>query len=278
MLPGRFRTERFQNGELHIGIQTSVENEDCFVLGSVAPPDEQLFSALLLAHTLKKERVRRVTAIFPYLAYARDDKDKPGESLATAWTGALARASGIDQVITVDVHSERARQLFPIPVVSLSPAEVFAGALRRYALEEATFVAPDDGALVRCQAVKTAAGLGEGNIAYFKKHRTATGITQIGPIGEVGRQALMIDDILDTGGTLLSACEKLREAGVEDISVMVTHGLFTGDRWRKLWQLGVQRILCTDSVPLPPGVYGNSIVRLAVAPLVERELCLLAKA
>ena len=123
---GRFQVARFENGELHLDVQSSVRNENCFVLGSIAPPDEQLLSMLLLAHTLKKEGARRVCALLPYLAYARDDKDKPGKSLATAWAGTLAQASGLDGVITVDVHSERAKRLFPIPVLSLSPAELFA--------------------------------------------------------------------------------------------------------------------------------------------------------
>lgn len=118
---GQFRATRFENGELHLTLQTPVAKEDCLVLGSIAPPDENLLSALLLAHTLKKEGARRVTAILPYLAYARDDKNKPGESMATAWAGSLACASGIDEVMTVDVHSERAKGLFPISVLSLSP-------------------------------------------------------------------------------------------------------------------------------------------------------------
>lgn len=274
----RFRAERFENGELYIKIPAKVENQICFILGSIAPPDEQLFSALLLAHTLKKEGGRSVTAIFPYLAYARHDKDKPGESLAAAWVGFIARASGIDQVITIDIHSERAKGLFPIPVLSLSPAQLFAGALNRYGLAGATIVAPDEGAIRRCQAVQMAAGMGgAGKIPYFEKRRTETGITHAGPIGDVGRQAVIIDDILDTGGTLVSACEKLAQAGVEEISVMVTHGLFTGERWKRLWQLGVKRILCTDSIPLPPGADESRIVRLSVSPLLERELCALAK-
>jgi ribose-phosphate pyrophosphokinase len=274
---GRFRAARFENHELYIDVQTLVANECCLILGSIAPPDKQLLSAFLLAHTLRKEGARRVTAVLPYLAYARHDKNKPGQSLATAWAGALAGASGIDQVIAIDVHSERAKGLFPIPVRSLSPAEVFAEALNRYGLREATIVAPDEGALGRCQAVKTAAGLGDGRIAYFEKRRTEAGITHAGPIGEVGHRAVIVDDILDTGGTLVSACEKLSAAGVGDISIMVTHGLFTGDRWKKLWQLGVKRILCTDSVPLPPGLDGNGIVRLSIAPLLEKEVSLLAR-
>lgn len=277
LMMGRFQVARFENGELHLEVQTPVAREDCLILGSIAPPDEQLLCALLLAHTIKKEGARRVAAVFPYLAYARHDKDKPGESLATAWTGALARASGLDHVITIDVHSEGARRLFPISVVSLSPAEVFAEALKRTGLGAATIVSPDEGAIGRCEAVRAAAGMAPGKIPYFEKHRTPAGIAHSGPIGEVGRQAVIIDDILDTGGTLISACEKLSDSGVADISVMVTHGLFTGDRWGKLWQLGVRRIFCTDSVPLAATVNDERIVRLSVGPLLEKELCVLAK-
>lgn len=277
LAPGRFEIERFENGELHLNLQTPVAGQDCFLLGSVAPPDEQLLSTLLVAHTLKKEGARRVTAIFPYLAYARDDKDKPGKSLATAWIGSLARASGLDEVISVDVHSERAMRLFPIPVLSLSPAEVFQEALGRFGLQRAAIVAPDEGAIGRCAAVQRAAGMPPVTIPYFRKQRTAAGIAHEGPIGEVGREVVIVDDILDTGGTLLSACEKLGQAGVEEITILVTHGLFTGQRWKQLWRLGVKRIVCTDSIPPAAGVDEHDIVRLSIVPLLAKELCLCMK-
>lgn len=270
--PGRFQIERFENGELHLDIETPVAGEDCFLLGSIAPPDEQLLSALLLAHTLKKERARRVTAIFPYLAYARDDKDKPGKSLATAWIGSLARASGLDRVISVDMHSERAMRLFPIPVQSLSSAEVLAEAVGRFGLQRATIVAPDEGAVGRCAAVQRAAGKPAVEIPYFRKQRTASGITHQGPIGEVGREVVIVDDILDTGGTLLSACEKLRQIGVEEITILVTHGLFTGERWKQLWRLGVKRIVCTDSLPAVASAGEHGILRLSIVPLVANQM------
>jgi ribose-phosphate pyrophosphokinase len=270
--PGTFKIARFENGELHLHVKTPVTAQHCVLLGSIAPPDEQLLSALLLAHTLKKEGARQVSAVFPYLGYARHDKDKPGQSLATAWAGSLIRASGCDRVITVDVHSEKTKQLFPAPVVSLSPAGVFAEAMTQYGLTGATVVAPDEGAIGRCEAVRGAAGMRSGKIPYFEKHRTETGIIHAGPIGGVGRQAVIIDDILDTGGTLISACEKLSKAGVEDIDVMVTHGLFTGARWKDLYGFGVKRIFCTDSVPLPSAVDERNIVRLSIAPLLAKEL------
>jgi ribose-phosphate pyrophosphokinase len=275
--PGTFRIARFENGELHAEVETSVTAQRSVVLGSIAPPDEQLVSALLLAHTLKKEGASQVTAVFPYLGYARHDKDKPGQSMATAWLGSLVEASGCDQVITVDVHSQRAKRLFPVPLVSLSPAGIFADAMIRYGLANATVVAPDEGAIDRCEAVRVAAGVSSGKIPYFEKHRTETGVVHTGPIGDVGRQAVIIDDILDTGGTLVSACETLSKVGVEEIDVMVTHGLFTGTRWKDLYGLGVKRIFCTDSVPLPAGVDGRNIVRLSIIPILAKELLAIEK-
>ena len=277
VLLGRFQVARFENGELYILVKSPVKDQDCVLLGTIAPPEEQVFSALLLAHTLRKEGARKVTAVFPYLAYARHDKEKPGESLAMPWLGAVAQASGIGEVITVDLHSERGGKQFPVPLISLSPAGLFAEALKRCGLVEATIVAPDEGAIGRCEAVKKAAGIAPGKTPYFEKHRTASGITHSGPVGDIGRRVVLIDDILDTGGTLVSACERLGKAGVEEIHVMVTHGLFTGGRWRDLWRLGVKRIFCTDSVPGVRGVDGGRIERLSVIPLLKRELCALAR-
>jgi ribose-phosphate pyrophosphokinase len=269
---GQFTIDRFENGELHARVDTAVTEERCAILGSIAPPDEQLLSALLLTHTLKKEGARQVIAVFPYLGYARHDKEQPGRSMVTAWVGSLVEASGCDRVITVDVHSERAKELFRIPLISLSAARIFAETMVQSGLIDATIVAPDEGAIGRCEAVRAAAHMHQSKIPYFEKHRTEAGIMHTGPIGDVGRRAVVIDDILDTGGTLISACEKLSRGGVEEIEVMVTHGLFTGRRWKDLYGLGVKRIFCTDSVPLPAGVDGSRIVRLSVIPMLAKEL------
>jgi ribose-phosphate pyrophosphokinase len=270
--PGIFRVARYDNGELHTHVPTPVIGQHCVILGSIAPPDEQFLSSSLLMHTLKKEGARHVTALFPYLGYARHDKNQSGQSLATAWAGSLVKTSGCDRLITVDVHSQEAKRLFSVPVVSLSPAGIFAEAIIRCDLGAATIVAPDEGAVGRCEAVRAAAGMNPSKIPYFEKRRTETGITQTGPIGHVGRQAVIIDDILDTGSTLVSACEKLSLAGVDEINVMVTHGLFTGARWKELYRFGVRRIFCTDTVPLPAGVDRQSIVRLSTTPSLAQEL------
>lgn len=247
------------------------------VLGSIAPPDEQLLSTLLLADTLRKEGAGKLTALLPYLAYSRQDKDKPGESLGTRWVGQLLTAAGFDRVITADVHSRAAQQLFPLPLISLETAPLFADAIKKYRLTGATIVAPDNGAILRARAVQGAAGLPESDIPYFEKQRTGKGIVHVGPIGEVGPQAVIVDDILDTRTTLVSACEKLVEAGTLEIYIMVTHGLFTGERWKRLWSLGVRRIICTDTVPVAVGLDKSNIETLSIVPVVRQELSHLEK-
>jgi ribose-phosphate pyrophosphokinase len=234
---GNFEINRFTNGELFARIRTPVRLAHCVVLGSIAPPDERLLSLALLAHTLKKEGSQRVTAFLPYLAYSR--QDKPGQSLAAAWAGSFLRASGVDEVVTINVHSERDKQLFPVPLISTFPAEIFANAIGRHQLSDATIVAPDNGAMPRCRAVNKALSKPTASVPYFEKQRDETGIKHTDLCGKVGSQALIIDDMLDTGGTLISACEKLVQAQALAIYIMVTHGLFTGTEWKRLWSLKV---------------------------------------
>ncbi len=269
---GVFELGRFENGELFATVVTPVRRAHCAIVGTIAPPDEQLLSVTLLSHTLRKEGAARIAAVLPYLGYSRQDKSKPGKSLATAWLGSILQASGISEVVTVDVHSERDKELFPIPVHSVFPAQVFARAIARHELADATLVAPDNGAIWRCQAVSEASGTSGASIAYFEKHRDEKGITHAGPFGKVGRRVLIVDDMIDTGGTLVSACEKLAQAGVQEIYIMVTHGLFTGEGWKKLWSLGVKRIFCTDTIPPRTDIARDSRINVLSIVSLLRDL------
>jgi len=273
---GQFTIARYDNQELHVKAQCRVMGEHCLLLGSMTPPDEQLLSLTLLAHTLKKEGASKVTAVLPYLAYSRQDKEKPGESLGTAWVGSFLKSSGVDRVITVDVHSQRDHELFPLPLLSLSTAQIFADALKKEHLAEVTVVAPDNGAIARCGAVKKAAGMPLGVTPYFEKRRTEKEIIHYGPVGRVGKRVAIIDDMIDTGGTLVSACEKLGEANVKDIYVLATHGLFTGSHWTRLWSLRVRRIFCTNTIPLRADIDAANISILSVVPLLQGEFSAMA--
>jgi ribose-phosphate pyrophosphokinase len=262
---------RFPNGELYVRIEGSVEGRECAVLGSLAPPAEQMLSVLLLAHTIRREGARRVVAVLPYLGYARQDRADRGQSLGAAWAGDLLEAAGIDQVLTIDLHSRRAAACFPMPVESLSPAPLLAEVLVRGGLSDVTVVAPDEGALERCEAVIRAAGI-RTPLAYLRKRRDSEGVAHGALVGEITPRVAIVDDILDTGATLVSACIELRRAGAQEITVLATHGLFTGQRWSELQDLGVQRIYTTDSVPAARERGGDLVAVLPVGKLIVDAL------
>ena len=270
---GDFEVRRFANNELFISLRTPVRMDHCLILGSIAPPDERLLSLALLAHTLKKEGARKVTAFLPYLAYDRQDKEKPGESLAIAWVGSLLQAAGVDEVCTIDVHSERDKQLFPIPLLSTFPARIFANAIGEHHLIDATIVAPDNGAIPRCRSVNAALGRPTSDVPYLEKRRGEMGIRHTKMHGNAGPRAVIIDDILDTGATLISACDNLLQSGTSEIFIMVTHGLFTGSDWRKLWSLKVNRIFCMDTIPPAKDVLEESrITIVSVGQLLKEQI------
>lgn len=269
---GQFSVARHDNQELRACMESSVSGEHCLILGTIAPPERQMVSLLLLAHTVRKEGAKRVTGMLPYLAYSREDKVKPRESLGTAWVGALLKASAFDEIWTVDLHSEQDKNLLPLAIESLSPSAIFGERLGSLGLREACFVAPDKGAISRCEAVQSAVGRASGDIVYFEKERTATGIVHHAVVGRVERRAVIVDDILDTGATLVSACERLAAAGAEEIYICVTHGLFTGQRWRNLWSLPVKHIFRTDTIPAYTNIRDPRITTLSVTPLLRERL------
>lgn len=267
---------RFANGELYVRIDGPVAGRACAIWGSLAPPDEQLLSVLALAHTLRREGARELVALLPYLGYARQDRAERGQSLGAAWAGDLLRAVGVQRVLTLDVHSRAAAACFPMPLESLSPAPLFAEVLAQRGLTDVSVVAPDEGALQRSEALIAAAGI-RAPLAHLRKHRDASGVTHSTLAGAVSARVVIVDDILDTGGTLASACAALRRAGAQEIYVLVTHGLFTGERWRELPALGVQRIFTTDSTAAAAEHAGNLVEVLpAAGPMLDAFAALAA--
>ena len=243
----RTAVSRFPNGELHVQVPARVAGRRCVIVGSISPPTGNLERITLVAHSLRRAGAEQITALLPYLAYARQDRAASTESLGLAWVGELLRASGIGELTCLDVHSKRAGTLLRLPLTSLSPAGLLAAALPAAWRSEVTFVAPDEGAVHRCEEVAHAAGVNR-PVVWARKRRTVSGIEHLGLVGTPGRRAVVVDDILDTGATLVSCCRALHEAGAREIGVVATHGLFTGDRWRALLADGVQEIWITDAV------------------------------
>jgi len=264
----KFKQERFANEELYIQLQQPLARHKCIALGTLNPPDDNLLSFLLLCHTLKKEKATRLTALIPYLAYSRHDKDEPGKSHTMAFIANVLSAAGVDKVVTVDIHNPDSTKLFAMSVESLPTTNLFAQLIKTNAMHDAMIVSPDEGAIQRCKEVAKAAGINRG-IAHFKKTRNEKGVTLGKFTGKISESAIVIDDMIDTGGTLISCCKRLLADGVKDITIMVTHGLFTGSKWKQLWKLGVRKIYCTNSIPLPVHARDKRITVLSVVPLLK---------
>jgi ribose-phosphate pyrophosphokinase len=271
---GRAALNRFPNGELHAEVPERVEGRSCIVVGSISPPPGNVERLTLVAHALHRAGAESVTALLPYLAYARQDRADLTESLGLAWVGELLRAAGVDRVVCVDVHSEQAAEVLELALDSLSPANLLASALPDCWREEVTFVAPDKGALERCAAVGRAADVNR-PVVWARKRRTPTGVEHLGLVGSPGRRAVVVDDILDTGATLVSCCRALRDRGVEEIGVVATHGLFTGERWRAIFHEGVRQVWITDTVLSRRRPRQAHIVPVAplFAPVLEGSSC-----
>lgn len=267
----RCRFERFADGELSLTLERAVRDEICVVLGSLAPPDEQTLCTLLLADTLRRAGARRIVAMLPYLGYGRQDRPHRNRSVGAAWVGCTLAACGADRVLTVDVHSPAACRCFPMPVDSISPAPLFLPELRRERLDRSTIVAPDQGAIERATDIARALG-SRMPVTYLRKERSGAHVTHRELVGEVGTHVVLVDDILDTGTTLLSACQTLAVAGVEEIVVMATHGTLSGDRWRELPAHRVKRVVLTDTIPSVLVRAGEGVDVLPVASLLARAL------
>lgn len=267
---GESAIKRFSNAEIYISATSNVQGERCLILGSIAPPDEQLLAVSLLTHTLKRKGAKEVVGFFPYLGYARQDKAKTDQSLTLAWAGQILKASGLDRIVTMDVHSPLADLLIPIPIKSYLATELFLAKIPElHRPGETTMIAPDEGAYDRAHAMAKAIGSGI-PIVTFSKERTARSLVHSVPQKPVmTKSAVIIDDILDTGGTLLSCVRHLKEAGVDSVVIAITHGLFTGSDWRSLFHIGVKCIYVTDSTPIALHNRTKRVCKISSIPLLQ---------
>lgn len=264
---GGFLLERFKNQELHISLQSDVQDKICILLGTIAPPDSNLVSFLSLAHTLKKNGAKKCIALLPYLAYTRHEHDEPNKSRLTPLIGNLFKSSGIDEIITIDIHSNAALSLFPIPVTSLSPASIFAEELKKISFIPNTIVAPDKGALKRAQDLINALNLPI-PLSSIEKKRDGNGIMHSDLIGPVGEKIVIVDDILDTGETLVSCSKKLINSGAKELVIMVSHGVFSENPCIDLSKLKVKTIYTTNTIPIHPPF----TEKLSITPLLKEYL------
>lgn len=246
--------ERFPDGELNIEVQESVRGCDVYLIQSTGPPvDEHFFELFLLADACRRAGATHLTAVIPYFGYARQDRRSHGrEPVSTRLVADLINASGLQRVVVVDFHSRAVESAFAIPVEHLSAVSILAAAVRPSVHKDAVVVSPDLGAVKMAERYARLLGL---SVAIIHKSRISGAEVSVQRIvGDVrGREMLIVDDMISTGGTIEQAIKALLEAGCSPsgMKVLASHPLLVGPAADRLGKLPIEKIYVSDSVPAP---------------------------
>jgi len=258
----------FPDGESYVRFDGSVEGETVAIIQSTYPPqDKHLLELCLLADTARDLGARRVVAVVPYLAYARQDRRfMPGEAVSIRTVGRLLRASGVDKLITVDAHSDEALRALGLEAVNISAVDLLA----RYMVEEkglggAFALAPDRGALSLAERASRTLGDGFGWLQKERSRITGEVKVEEKALDVSGRTVIIFDDMISTGGTVIAALDVLKKQGASRVYAACTHPLLVKDALKKILASGCDGVVGTDSVPSPVSV-------VSVASLLAREL------
>ena len=250
MEPGHVTLYSFSDGENYVQIDENVRGADIFVIQPTCPPvNDGLMELLIMLDAFKRSSARRVTAVIPYYGYARQDrKDKPRVPITSKLVADLITAAGADRVLTLDLHAAQIQGFFNIPVDHLFAAPVIVGALKKLNLEDLTIVSPDAGGVERARAFAKRLGA---SLAIIDKRRVAANQTEVmNIIGDVeGRNVFVVDDIIDTAGTLIHSVEALQAKGAKSISATCTHAVLSGPAVSRINASRLDQVITTNSMP-----------------------------
>ncbi|MEB2344051.1 MAG: ribose-phosphate pyrophosphokinase [Deltaproteobacteria bacterium] len=248
---GRARVERFSDGEIQVEIQENVRGLDCFVLQSTAAPaNRHLMELLIMVDALRRSSARRVTAVIPYYGYARQDrKVAPRVPITAKLVADLIAVAGTDRVLCIDLHAGQIQGFFNIPVDNLYATPVLLPAIREAFGSKVTIISPDAGGVERARAYAKRL---DAPLAIIDKRREQANVAQIMHIiGDVeGQNCLIVDDMVDTAGTLSEAARALREHGALAVGAAITHPVLSGPAIERIEKSELETLIVTDTIPL----------------------------
>ena len=264
---------RFSDGEIRIKIEENVRGCDVFIVQSTFPPSENLLELLLMIDAMRRSSAHRITVVIPYYGYARQDKkDEPRVPISAKVIANLLETAGADRILTIDLHVEQIQGFFDIPVDHLYAAPVFIEHLQDFELEDLVVVSPDPGRVNRARAM--AKRLGNLPIAIIDKRRPSPNIAEVmNVVGDVeDKNSLIIDDIVDSGGTIIGASNALKQKGVRKITVCCTHPLLSGNSTSRIKQSKIEEMIVTNTIPIHPEKRNATLHVLSVAKLLGEAI------
>jgi ribose-phosphate pyrophosphokinase len=263
----------FRDGEILVRILENVRGSDTFIVQSTHAPSDNLMELLLLIDAAKRASASRVTAVVPYFGYARQDrKDQPRVPISAKLVANLIERAGADRLLTVDLHADQIQGFFDIPVDNLYVSPIFRDYFNGLDPEEYSVVSPDIGASRRARAV--AKKLGNLNLALVDKRREEKDRSEvINIIGEVeGKRCIIVDDIIDTGGTMVNASRALMDLGAMEVRVASTHGIFAGSAKADFDQSPITEVVVTNTLNIPAERAPGKLKQLSIAPLLAEAI------
>jgi ribose-phosphate pyrophosphokinase len=272
---GQANTSRFSDGEFNFQILENVRGEDCFLVQPTCPPvDSNLMELLIMLDAFRRSSAKRITAVIPYYGYARKDrKDKPRVPISAKLVANLITQAGADRVLLFDLHAGQIQGFFDIPADHLFAAPVLISYFKSLKLSNLTVVAPDAGGVERARAYAKRL---DADLAIIDKRRDYDRLGEVEVlhvVGDVeGRTTLIVDDMIDTAGTLVKSAEALRRNGAERVLASATHAVFSGPAVERIEASPVEEVVVTNTIPSENACRSPKVKCLSVAALLAEAI------
>ncbi len=270
---GKCHLTRFSDGESYCQILENVRGVDVFVIQPTSTPvNTNVMELLIMIDALRRASAGRITAVIPYYGYARQDrKDKPRVPITSKLVADLITKAGADRILTMDLHANQIVGFFRIPVDHLFAAPVILKYISEHNLEDVTIVSPDAGGVERARAFAVRLNA---QLAIVDKRRVAANVAEVmNIIGDVrGRTCIVVDDIIDTAGTLTNTAKSLKDQGAKRIIATCSHAVLSGPAIQRLQESEIEEVVVTNTIALSPEKRINKIVQLSVAELLARAI------
>jgi ribose-phosphate pyrophosphokinase len=270
---GRALVGTFSNGETRIRLEENVRGSDVFVIQSLSNPvDHMLVELLIMVDALRRASSARITAVIPYYGYAKQEKKTAGrEPISAKLVANLITTAGADRVLTMDLHAPAIEGFFDIPVDHLQAGPLLVDHFRQKKLADLVAVSPDAGGVGRANRFRERIGAG---LAIISKQRPEPDVSEvIEMVGDVdGKTAIIIDDMISTGGTLVEAAKALRDRGARRVYACATHGIFAGAACGQIAESSLEEVIVTNTIPPPPHAVQARITVISVAALFAEAI------
>jgi ribose-phosphate pyrophosphokinase len=246
---GKVKVSHFKDGEYQPSFEETIRGNDVFLIQSTFQPSDNLFELLLMIDAAKRASAKRVVALIPYFGFARQDrKDKPRVSIGAKLVTNLLVAAGVDRIITMDLHSDQIQGFVDIPVDHMYASSIFVPHLMKMNLPNLVMASPDTGGTKRAAAY--AKFLDSDLVICFKTREKANEVKELRIIGDVkGKDVVLVDDIIDTAGTITTAADKMMDQGASSVRAVCTHPVFSDDAIERIERSSLAEVLVADTIP-----------------------------